>query len=88
MEKLLLSLQLLLYRYDTCCVEVACPIFPYNSRTCLLLFSAPMYIPSPTQDVFRRLTSPTLKKLYRFVLKRLVGRFLDNDIALEVLPCV
>lgn len=36
------------------------------------------------QDIFRRLTNPTLKKLYRFVLKRLVGRFLDDDIALEV----
>lgn len=36
------------------------------------------------QDVFRRLTNPTLKKLYRFVLKRLVGRFLNDDIALEV----
>eukprot|EP00903_Cladosiphon_okamuranus_P020010 g18380.t1 len=34
-------------------------------------------------DVFRRLTNPTLKKLYRFVLKRLVGRFLDDDISLE-----
>lgn len=36
------------------------------------------------QDVFRRFTSPTLKKLYRFVLKLLVGRFLDKDITLEV----
>ena len=36
------------------------------------------------QDIFRRLTTPTLKKLYRFVLQRLVGRFLDDDIALEV----
>ncbi|CBN78544.1 ATG2 Autophagy-related protein homolog [Ectocarpus siliculosus] len=36
-------------------------------------------------DIFRRLTNPTLKKLYRFVLKRLVGRFLDDDIALEQL---
>lgn len=36
------------------------------------------------QEVFRRLTNPTLKKLYRFVLKRLVGRFLDDDITLEV----
>lgn len=36
------------------------------------------------QDIFRRLTNPTLKKLYRFVLKRLVGRFLEDDIALEV----
>ncbi|CAM9624911.1 unnamed protein product, partial [Hapterophycus canaliculatus] len=35
--------------------------------------------------IFRRLTNPTLKKLYRFVLKRLVGRFLDDDIALEQL---
>ncbi|CAM9802399.1 unnamed protein product, partial [Sphacelaria rigidula] len=36
-------------------------------------------------EVFRRLTNPTLKKLYRFVLKRLVGRFLDDDITLEQL---
>lgn len=44
----------------------------------------PPSLTSRLQDTFRRLTNPTLKKLYRFVLKRLVGRFLDDDIALEV----
>lgn len=53
-----------------------------NPHFCLVLFClSPL---SRVQDIFRRLTNPTLKKLYRFVLKRLVGRFLHDDIALEV----
>ncbi|CAM9138705.1 unnamed protein product, partial [Choristocarpus tenellus] len=35
--------------------------------------------------MIRRVTNPTLKKLYRFVLKKLVGRFLEDDITLDQL---
>lgn len=60
----------------------ACCCLASPSRCCRLLPS--LCCLCHAQDIFRRLTNPTLKKLYRFVLKRLVGRFLDDDISLEV----
>lgn len=74
--------------------EYCCGICTPGAHTCLVEAKQPplslclvrCYLSplSRVQDIFRRLTNPTLKKLYRFVLKRLVGRFLDDDIALEV----
>ena len=34
-------------------------------------------------DLLRRLTDPALKRLYKFVLKRLIGRFLLSELALS-----
>lgn len=67
-------------------------VFTHVTRVGVLNFHCPPSRLPPSfstllQDVLRRLTNPALKKLYRFVLKRLVGRFLDDDIALEVWHC-
>lgn len=85
---------LLLLLYD--CTTALEKTFPavQPRTTIVVLYLCDVHVPitdarppsltSRLQDIFRRLTNPTLKKLYRFVLKRLVGRFLDDDIALEV----
>lgn len=35
--------------------------------------------------VFRKLTDPALRRLYKFIFKRLIGSFLRNDLDLEQL---